>query len=195
MQSKAKTVAEYLRSLPEDRRATVAAVRDLVRANLDPLAEEGMQYGMIGWYIPHRVFPAGYHCDPMQPLPFVCLASQKNHISLYLMNLYADASDAEGWFRTEWAKSGKKLDLGKCCLRFKRVDDLALAVLARAIKRAKVKEHLVRYAAVDPRNRKAPPEKRRKPTSAESKQRVRPGRRIARPFITLGPDPAPRGLR
>jgi len=77
MQSKAATVGAYLRSLPPDRRVAVEAVRKVVLANMDPALEEGMQYGMIGWYVPHRVFPAGYHCNPEQPLPYACLASQK----------------------------------------------------------------------------------------------------------------------
>lgn len=154
MQSKAKTVAAYLKELPADRRATVAAVRTLVLANMDPQLQEGMQYGMIGWYVPHSVFPAGYHCDPKQPLPFASLASQKHYLSLYLMNLYADGSAEEQWFRAAWAKSGKKLDMGKCCLRFKSVDDLALDVIAEAFRRASVQQHLMNYALVDPRSRK-----------------------------------------
>ena len=74
MQSKATTVAKYLAELPADRRATLAAVRAVIQRNLDPLYEEGMLYGMIGYYVPHRVYPPGYHCDPKQPLPFTCLA-------------------------------------------------------------------------------------------------------------------------
>ncbi|MCC6130446.1 MAG: DUF1801 domain-containing protein, partial [Acidobacteria bacterium] len=128
MQSKAPTVDEYLASLPEDRRAALAAVRDVIRKNLDPSYEEGMQYGMIGYYVPHSVYPAGYHCDPKQPLPFAGLASQKGHMSLYLMCVYGD-SEQEKWFREEWAKTGKKLDMGKSCVRFKKVEDLALGVI------------------------------------------------------------------
>lgn len=151
MQSKATTVAQYLKELPDDRRATIKAVRSVVRANLDPLVKEGMQYGMIGWYIPHSVFPPGYHVDPKIPLPFVALASQKNYCSLYLMTLYADATPGEQWFRTEWAKTGKKLDMGKCCIRFKRADDLALDVIAEALRRISVQDHLAEYAKIDPR--------------------------------------------
>lgn len=154
MQSKAKSVAAYLKELPPDRRAAVEAVRQVILANMDPQLEEGMQYGMIGWYVPHAVFPEGYHCDPKQPLPFACLASQKNHLSLYLMSVYADGTAEEQWFRDAWAKSGKKLDMGKCCLRFKSVDDLALDVIAEAFRRASVQQHLMNYAQVDPRNRK-----------------------------------------
>ncbi len=155
MQSKAKTVRAYLNALPPDRRASVEAVRNVVLANLDPRIEEGMQYGMIGWYIPHRIFPGGYHADPRQPLPYACLASQKNGLSLYLMNIYADGTDDALWFRREWAKSGKKLDMGKSCIRFKRAEDLALDVIAQTFKRTSVERHLASYAAWDPRNHRA----------------------------------------
>jgi len=91
MQSKATTVEAYLRSLPEDRRKAIAAVRKVVLENLDHDYEEGMQYGMIGYYVPHSVYPAGYHADPNQGLPFAALASQKNYTSLYLSGLTAAA--------------------------------------------------------------------------------------------------------
>jgi hypothetical protein len=88
MQSRAPTVDAYLRSLPEDRRAAISAVRNVILENLDASYEEGMQYGVIGYYVPHQVYPKGYHCDPKQPLPFAALASQKNYMSLYLMSVY-----------------------------------------------------------------------------------------------------------
>ena len=94
MQSKAKTVAEYLAELPEDRRKAIETVRQVVLKNLDSHYEEGMQYGMIGYYVPHRVYPAGYHCDPKQPLPFASLGSQKNHMALYLMCIYGEIGRA-----------------------------------------------------------------------------------------------------
>ncbi|MBI4718495.1 MAG: DUF1801 domain-containing protein [Planctomycetes bacterium] len=147
MQSKATTVEQYLAGLPEDRRQAIQAVREVVLKSLDKDYEEGMQYGMIGYYVPHRVFPAGYHCDPRQPLPFAGLASQKNYMSLYLMCLYGDGS-TETRFREAWAKTGRKLDMGKCCIRFKRLDDLALDVLADAIRRVPVKTYLERYQAI-----------------------------------------------
>lgn len=147
MQSKAATVDEYLASLPEDRRAALAAVRDVIRKNLDPSYEEGMQYGMIGYYVPHSVYPAGYHCDPKQPLPFAGLASQKGHMSLYLMCVYGD-SEQEKWFREEWAKTGKKLDMGKSCVRFKKVEDLALGVIGEAVRRVPAKAFVEHYESV-----------------------------------------------
>src|SRR5579862_2483657 len=111
MQSKAATVPAYLASLPADRRAAVEAVRKVILKNLDKDYEEGMLYGMIGYYVPHRIFPAGYHCDPTKPLCFAALASQKNALSVYLMCIYGDEAHAK-WFKEAWAKSGKKLDAG-----------------------------------------------------------------------------------
>lgn len=95
MQSKATSVEAYLKELPDDRRAIVAAVRDLVNAAVDADIEEGMQYGMICWYVPHRVFPAGYHVDPRIPLPYAALASQKNYLSLYLNTTYGAGGEEE----------------------------------------------------------------------------------------------------
>jgi hypothetical protein len=152
MQSKAKTVAEYLKTIPADRRESMERVMKVVRANLDPLLEEGMQYGMIGWYVPHSVFGPGYHCDPKQPLPYACLASQKNYMSLYLMTAYAEGSKGETWIRSAWPKTAKPLDMGKSCIRFKHADDLALDVIGEAVRRLSVADHLAWYAAVDPRN-------------------------------------------
>src|SRR5262245_25753150 len=153
MQSKATTVDEYLAGLPDDRRAAIATVRDHIRANLDRDYVEGMNFGMIGYCVPHTVFPPGYHSDPSQPLPFACLASQKNHMALYLMSV-VDASGEGGRFRKEWAKTGKKLDMGKSCIRFKRVEDLALDVIGDAIKRMPVKKYIEYYESAIKDSRK-----------------------------------------
>jgi hypothetical protein len=148
MQSKAATVEEYLAGLPDDRRAAIAAVRRAIRENLDADYEEGMQYGMIGYYVPHRVYPAGYHCDPKQPLPFAALGSQKNYMSLHLMSVYFGcggedaASQHARWFREEWAKTGKKMDMGKACIRFKKVEDLPLELIGKAVKRVPAKKYI-----------------------------------------------------
>jgi len=144
MQSAATTVAKYLEELPADRRAAIETVRQVILKNIDPVIEEGMQYGMIGYYIPHSIYPAGYHCDPKQPLPFACLASQKNYMSLYCMSLYA-VGDEEQRFRDDWAKAGKKLDMGKSCIRFKRIEDLALDVIANALQRVTAQQHIAFY--------------------------------------------------
>lgn len=144
MQSKAATVKEYLATLPPDRRAAIEAVRDLIRQNLDKDFAEGMQYGMIGYYVPHSFFPPGYHCDPKQPLPFAGLASQKNHMSIYMMVVYGDGPQWHS-FAAEWAKTGKKLDMGKCCIRFKRVEDLALEVIAKTIRGVTARAYVDNY--------------------------------------------------
>jgi hypothetical protein len=148
MQSKAATVKEYLASLPTDRRQALEAVRKVIRANLDGY-EEGMQYGMIGFFVPHKTYPPGYHCNPKEPLPFAGLASQKGHMSLYCMGLYVHGEEGElvRWFRAAWAKAGKKLDMGKACIRFKSVDDLALDVLGESIRRLPAKEYIAQYEA------------------------------------------------
>lgn len=151
MQSTAGTVPEYLDSLTEERRAIVEAVRAVILANLDGGYSEAMQYGMIGYGVPHSVFPAGYHCDPAQPLPFAALASQKNHVSLYLMGLYVgNTADKETdevlWFRQAWADAGKKkLDMGKSCVRFKKLEDVSLAVIGEAIRRMPASLYIARY--------------------------------------------------
>lgn len=159
MQSKATTVAQYLKELPADRRATIETVAKVVRANLDPRLQEGMQYGMIGWFVPHSVFALGYHCDPKQPLPFAALASQKNHCSLYLMTAYAEGSTGEAWIMKAWPK-GKRLDMGKSCIRFKHVEDLALDVVGEAVRRVPLEQHLAWYASIDPRQRKSAAKKK-----------------------------------
>lgn len=156
MQSKATTVAQYLKELPSDRRAMLETVAKVIRANLDPRLEEGISYGMIGWYVPHKVFSLGYHCDPKLPLPFAGLASQKNHCSLYLMTAYAEGTTGEAWIKKAWP-NGKKLDMGKSCIRFKSLDDLALDVIGEAVRRVPLDDHLAWYASIDPRQRKQNP--------------------------------------
>lgn len=141
MQSSATTVSAYLASLPDDRRAAIEAVRQVILDNLDDGFEEGMQYGMIGYYVPHRIYPKGYHCNPKQPLPFAGLASQKNHMSFYCFGIYCGPPDKNGetttslQFRNEWHATGKKLDMGKCCVRFRKLEDVPLHVIGDAIRR------------------------------------------------------------
>ena len=143
MQSKAITVEQYLKELPEDRRTAISAIRAMILKNLDKDFEEGIQYGMIGYFVPHRVFPDGYHCDPKQPLPFVSLASQKNHMAIYLMCIYM--GQTEDQFRSAWLKAGKKLDMGKSCIRFKKLEDVALDVIADVIRNITAKDFVARY--------------------------------------------------
>jgi hypothetical protein len=160
MQSSAKTVGEYLKSLPADRRAAISAVRKVILANLPEGYEECMSYGMIGYVVPHRIYPAGYHCDPSLPLPFANLASQKNHMALYLMCCYGDKA-TDQWFRQAWAAAGKKLDMGKCCVRFKRLEDVSLEVIGQLIARVPVKKYIARMEQVlSERPRKAAKKKK-----------------------------------
>jgi hypothetical protein len=167
MQSKARTVNEYLAALPPERREHVAQLRACIQRNLPAGYEEGMQYGMIGYYVPHRLWPAGYHCDPQQPLPFAGIAAQKNHLSIYLACVYAHEEHEGGSehaelkrFKREWAKSGKKLDMGKACVRFKRPEDAALDVIGDLVARTPVALYLKHYQDSLERNARALAERR-----------------------------------
>lgn len=144
MTSSAKTVSEYLDELPEDRRAAISKVRAVIRKNLPKGYAEQMQYGMIGYVVPHKLYPAGYHAKPVEPLPFVHLASQKNFMALYLPY---ERMGVGAWFKERWAASGKKLDAGKVCIRFKKLEDLALDVVGEAIAKAPVADFVARYEA------------------------------------------------
>jgi len=148
MPPKASTVAEYLASLPADRRQVVEGVRKFLLDHLDAKLEEGISYGMIGYAVPHRLYPNGYHCDPKLPLPYAALAAQKAHFSLHLMALNQDEDHPETKaFRDAWAKTGKKLDMGKSCIRFKKLDDLALDVIAANLKKCTADRYIAAYEA------------------------------------------------
>jgi len=144
MKSSAATVKEYLASLPADRRAGIEAVRRVILKNLDKDYDECMLYGMIGYAVPHRVWPTGYHCDPKKPLMMAALASQKNNLTVYLMSVYSDKSE-RAWFEQTWAKSGKKLNIGGCCVRFTKVEHAALDVIGEAIRRTPAKAYIANY--------------------------------------------------
>jgi hypothetical protein len=139
--SDAATPEEYLASLPPDRREAISAVRDVIRRNLPDGFEEGMQFGMIGYYVPLERFPDTYNG---KPLGLAALASQKNHMALYLNNVYGDPK-TERRFRERYAASGKKLDMGKSCVRFTRLDALPLDVIGRTIADTDVDSFLARY--------------------------------------------------
>jgi Domain of unknown function (DU1801) len=141
MKSEVKSVDEYLKSLPPDRRAAISAVREVILANLPKGYEECLHYGMIGYVVPHSLYPAGYHCNPKLPLGFACLGSQKNHMSLHLMSVYGDPA-AMAWFQKAWKVSGKKLDMGKACVRFKKLEDVPLDVIGQAFARTPVKNYI-----------------------------------------------------
>jgi uncharacterized protein YdhG (YjbR/CyaY superfamily) len=142
----ASTVAQYLAALPADRRAALSAVRKVINENLPEGYEEGIHFGMIGWYVPLSLYPAGYGENPKVPLPLVGLASQKSGMVLHCIALYMNPA-LSAWFTSEYKKTGKKLDMGKGCVRFKKLDDLALDVVGRTVARVPVKEHIANYQA------------------------------------------------
>jgi uncharacterized protein YdhG (YjbR/CyaY superfamily) len=136
--SSAQTVKEYLSELPPDRRAAVQSVRKVIMKNLPRGFEEGMGFGMIGYYVPLSRYPDTYNGHP---LSIAGLASQKGHLSLYLMGVYADPAQRK-WFEAEYAKSGKKMDMGKACLRFKSADELPLDLIGKVIAKTSVDEFI-----------------------------------------------------
>jgi hypothetical protein len=128
MQSKASKPDDYIASLPEERKKIMGQIRKVILKNLPKGFKEVMSYGMLGYVVPLSSYPDGYHCDPKLPLPFMNLASQKNHIALYHMGLYAGPHLA--WFQKEWKRhSDKKLDMGKSCIRFKKPEDVPLDLI------------------------------------------------------------------
>lgn len=141
--TKPQTVEEYLSQLPPQRREAVAALRQLILQNLPDGYEETILFGMISYVIPLDTYPVTYN---KQPLSYVALASQKNYISLYLIGIYADGSSRQ-WFLDQYAASGKKLDLGKACLRFKTLDDLPIDLIAQAIASTSVSDFIRLYEA------------------------------------------------
>ena len=141
--STAQSPDDYIAALPPDRREAISAVRQVIRQNLPDGFREGMQYGMIGYYVPLERFPDTYNG---QPLGMAGLASQKNHMSLYLNSVYGDRGTEE-WFRDRYAASGKRLDMGKSCVRFRRLDDLPLDVIGETIARVDLDRFLGHYAA------------------------------------------------
>ncbi|TWT45925.1 hypothetical protein RAS1_23610 [Phycisphaerae bacterium RAS1] len=186
MQSKAATVEKYLGELPEDRRRALQAVRAVILKNLDRQFEECMSYGMIGYVVPHSVFPPGYHCNPAQPLPFAGLASQKNYMSIYLMACYGNDAQ-EKWLREAWARAGKKLDMGKCCIRFRKLEDLPLEVVGEAIRRVRADEYIRHYEAALTSNRRA--------AATRAAQKSASSRRPVKPKATSAKKPTANGRR
>lgn len=144
IQSPAPTVSSYLQSLSADRRSEIEIIRDLILRHLPAGYEEGMLYGMIGYYVPFSRYPQTYNG---QPLCYVGLASQKNYISLYLTNIYG-STENKTWFETEYKKTGKKLNMGKSCLRFRKAEDIPLDLVGQAIARTSVDEFIKMDQAV-----------------------------------------------
>ena len=147
MQSSAKTVQEYLKGLPADRREAINAVRGAILANLPKGYEECMSYGMIGYVVPHRIYPKGYQCNPKLPLPFMNLGSQKSHMALHLMCCYGDPK-LKAWLEKAWKDAGKKFDMGGGCVRFKKLEDVPLEVIERFVARLPVDVYIRRIEKV-----------------------------------------------
>lgn len=135
MQSKATTPDQYIAELPKERKEAMMKLRNVILKNLPKGFEEMMGYGMMGYAVPHKLYPNGYHCDPKQPLPFMGMASQKNFISFYHMGIYADEKLLQ-WFQSEYPKHCKtKLDMGKSCIRFKKPENIPYDLLAELCKK------------------------------------------------------------
>ena len=129
MQINADSPEHYIEQLPEDRKEPIRKLRQIVLDNLPEGFEEVINYGMIGYVVPHSLYPDGYHADPKQPLPFLNIASQKNHIAFYHMGIYSD-NKLMKWFTEEYSKVSKvKLDMGKSCMRFKKPEHIPYELL------------------------------------------------------------------
>ncbi len=146
------TPKDYLDALPEDRRKALARLRTTIRKHLPKGYKEGIQYGMIGYFVPHSIYPDGYHTDPSEPVPFASIASQKNHMALYLFCLYTDKREVAR-FEKAWKASGCKLDMGKSCVRFKSIEDVPLDVVGETISRIPVADFIKAYEAIRPKRR------------------------------------------
>ena len=145
MISKANTIPEYLAAIPEERAVIIEKLRNVITKNLPKGFEEGMQYGMIGYFVPHKMYPNGYHCNPIEPLPFMSIASQKNSINIYHMGLYAN-KELYDWFVTEYSKQfSRKLDIGKSCIRFKKETDIPFDILEKLMQKIPVEEWISTY--------------------------------------------------
>lgn len=148
MSKPANIPEEYIASLPEARKAPVSKLHKIILKNLPEGFETGMTYGMIGYFVPHSIYPQGYHVDPKQPLPFINLASQKNFVALYHMGIYANPGLLE-WFREEYPKhSATKPDMGKSCIRFKNVEKIPYELIAQLVAKICVEEWISTYEEV-----------------------------------------------
>lgn len=144
MQSQATTVKDYLAELPRERRVVLEAVRKAIRKNLPKGYAETMTYGMIGYVVPLKVYPQGYLDNPKVPLCYVGLAAQKNYFAVYLTNTYMSPK-SRAWFEKAYTASGKKMDIGKSCVRFKKLEDLPLEVIGEAVAMTPMKDYIKLY--------------------------------------------------
>lgn len=145
MQSTATTAQQYLAKLSTDRISIMTELRNVVLENLPIGFEETISYGMLTYAVPHSIYPAGYHCNPKQALPFISIASQKNFIAFYHMGIYADEK-LLNWFQTEYPKHTiAKLDMGKSCIRFKKVDQIPFKLLGELVTKITVEDWINTY--------------------------------------------------
>ncbi len=145
MQSKAITVDEYIKDLPEDRKEVIEKIRKVISDNLPKGFEETISYGMLGYVVPHSIYPKGYHCNTNLPLPFINIASQKNFIALYHMGIYAEPVLLD-WFVSEFPKHSKsKLDMGKSCIRFKKMDDIPYELIGQLASKMTTEDWINKY--------------------------------------------------
>ena len=136
---------QYIAELPVERQEAMNKLRKVISANLPKGFSETMSYGMIGYVVPHSLYPAGYHCNPKLPLPFLSIASQKNFISVYHMGIYADQKLMD-WFLAEYPKhSDSKLDMGKSCIRFKKINEIPYKLIGELASKMSVKEWIALY--------------------------------------------------
>lgn len=148
MQSKAQSVDTYMSELPEERKAPMQRLREVFKANLPEGFTEQMSYGMLGYVVPHSIYPKGYHCSPELPLPFVNIASQKNFIAVYHMGIYSDEK-LLNWFVEEFPKHSKaKLDMGKSCIRFKKMDQIPYDLIGELLTKMTVNQWIERYDSI-----------------------------------------------
>ena len=145
MQYEATSPQDYISQVPEERHAALKKLRKTILDNLPKGFEEGIQYKMIGYYVPHSIYPKGYHCDTKEPLPFISFASQKNSINLYHSGIYAKP-ELHDWFVNEYPKHCKrKLDMGKSCIRFKKAEEIPFELIAELVQKMSVKEWVTLY--------------------------------------------------
>ncbi|SHG89703.1 DUF1801 domain-containing protein [Winogradskyella jejuensis] len=147
MQYKADSPEDYISQLPDDRKAAVTKLHNLIKDNMPEGLEAGIGYGMLAYFVPKSIYPAGYHCKPFPPLPFINVASQKNFIALYHSGLYAK-KELYDWFVAEYPKHAKnKLDMGKSCVRFKKVEDIPYDLIKELLGKMTVEEWIDIYEA------------------------------------------------
>jgi uncharacterized protein YdhG (YjbR/CyaY superfamily) len=148
MQSTAISPQEYIETLPDDRKLAMTKLREAIQENLPAGFEERMSYGMVGYVVPHTLYPSGYHCDPKLPLPFLNIASQKNFIAVYHMGIYSNPELLE-WFVAEYPKYVKtKLDMGKSCIRFKKMDQIPYKLIGELASKLTPQEWIEMYETV-----------------------------------------------